>query len=381
MTEKETTNAVKQKKLLFKIHKTKGNARAGTVTLNWVTFNTPCFMPVWTKSTLKWIPYERLDASHTWCDQDFNIILNNTFHLYLRPWDKRMKKLGGMHTFQNRDRLILTDSWWFQVFSLWLWKEWGWLVKLFPDRVEFQSPYDWSKHVFTPTWVVDIQRNLWSDIMMMLDVCAPVHNISKWKVAHYMEMTHRRARTQFEYHTKHYDQHRWVLFPIVQWWLYTDLREKSLRVLSEFAVDWIAVWWLSVGETKEELQEIMEFCSDKMPTDVPRYLMWVWTPEDLRNAIAQGFDMFDCVLPTRVWRHGTAFTATGQIKLRAWKYAEDTSPLEETCPCFVCRNHTKAYIHHLVKEKEMMWASLLSFHNIAYLQFCVQEIRNDILSE
>ena len=370
-----------KKKLSFKIHKSKGNARAGTVTLNGVTFNTPCFMPVGTKSTLKGVPYERLDSEHTGCDQWFNIILNNTFHLYLRPWDQRMKRLWWMHQFQNWDKLILTDSGWFQVFSLGLWKEWWGLVKLFDDRVEFRSPYDWSKHTFTPTWVVDIQRNLWSDIMMMLDVCAPVHNITKQKVASYMDMTHRRAREQFEYHMSTYDQHKGVLFPIVQWGLYTDLRKESLAVLSEFAHDWIAVWGLSVWETKAELQEIMEFCSDKMPTDIPRYLMGVWTPQDLRNAIEQWFDMFDCVLPTRIWRHGTAFTATWQIKLRSSTYAEDTRPLEPTCPCFVCRNHTKAYLHHLTKENEMMWASLLSFHNIAYLHYLVQEIRNEILSE
>ena len=368
------------KKLSFSIQKTRGNARAWTVTLNWVTFKTPCFMPVWTKSSIKGIPYERLDAEHTWCDQDFNIILNNTFHLYLRPGDERMKQLWWMHAFQNWDRLILTDSGWFQVFSLWLWKENNGLVKLYDDRVAFTSPYDWSKNIFTPTGVVDIQRNLGSDIMMMLDVCAPVHWITKAKVAEYMVMTHRRAKEQYDYHSSQYGQHKWALFPIVQGWLYTDLRQESIEILSHYARDWIAVWGLSVWETKEELQEIMEFCSDKLPTDVPRYLMGVGTPDDLRNAIEQGFDMFDCVLPTRIGRHWTAFTETWSIKLRSWKYAEDLWPLEPTCPCFVCRNHSRAYLHHLTKEKEMMWASLLSFHNIAYLHYLVQEIRKDILS-
>ncbi len=366
-------------KLDFTIRKRRGNARVGELTLNGVTVTTPVFMPVWTKATLKGIPYERMSSVFLWSQNPINIILNNTFHLYLHPGAELIQKAWGLHRFQNRDRLILTDSGWFQVFSLWLSKSGKSLVKLGNEWVEFKSPYDGSTHIFTPTWVVDIQRMLWSDIMMMLDVCSPVVEISKEQVAEHMALTHQRAKQQYDHHQAAYDKHRWVLFPIVQWWLYPDLREQSATYLSQFATDWIAIGGLSVGETKEEMYQVLGDLNKNLPDHLPRYLMGVGTPEDLRAAIEHGIDMFDCVMPTRIGRHGSAFTAQGTIKISNAIYYDDFSPLEPTCKCHTCIHFTKAYLHHLHKEGEMMAASLLSLHNIAYLHATVEQIKQEIL--
>jgi len=370
------------KKLDFKILKTKGKARVWKITLNGVELTTPVFMPVATKATLKGIPLEWLTTKYLWTQDPIKLILNNTYHLFLSPWDERIKKYWGTHKFQNWDNLILTDSGWFQVFSLWLWKKDGSsLVKLQDDWVRFSSHHDGSKHFFSPTNVVDIQRNIGSDIMMMLDVCSPVHDITKDEVKRHLDITHRWAKEAYEYHEKWYDDNKWVLFPIIQWWLYKDLREESIKALSPYARDWIAIWGLSVGETKEELNEMLEFISDKLPSDVPRYLMWVWTPDELRSAIEQWIDMFDCVLPTRIGRHWSAFTREWTIKLKNAWYKDDMKPLDSDCQCHACKNFTRAYIHHLVRQNEMLWATLLSFHNIAFLHKMLEEVKQDILND
>lgn len=368
------------KKLQFTILKTKGKARVGKIELNGVQLTTPVFMPVATKATLKGIPLERLQSDRLGSNDPIKLILNNTYHLYLSPGDEHIKTYGGAHKFQNRDGLILTDSGGFQVFSLGLAKKDGSsLVKLQDDGVWFSSHHDGSKHFFSPTKVIDIQRNIGSDIMMMLDVCSPVDDITKDEVTQQLAITHKRAKEAYEYHQAAYDQHKGVLFPIVQWGLYTDLREQSVRELTPYARDGIAIGWLSVGETKEELNGMLEFLSDKLPNDLPRYLMGVGTPEDLKHAIAQWIDMFDCVLPTRIGRHGSAFTREGTIKLRNAAYKDDLWPLEQTCTCHTCRTFTRAYLHHLVRQNEMLGASLLSFHNIAYLHNLLEEIKQEIL--
>lgn len=368
------------KKLQFTILKTKGKARVGTIELNGATLTTPVFMPVATKATLKGIPLERLSTDYLGTKDPIKLILNNTYHLYLSPGDEYIKRYGGAHKFQNRNGLILTDSGWFQVFSLWLAKKDGSsLVKIQDDGVRFSSHHDGSKHFFSPTNVIDIQRNIGSDIMMMLDVCSPVDDITKEEVAKQLAITHKRAKEAYEYHHTNYDNWKSVLFPIVQGGLYTDLREQSIKELAPYARDGIAIGWLSVWETKEELNGILEFMSDKLPSDVPRYLMGVGTPEDLKNAIAQGIDMFDCVLPTRIGRHGSAFTKEGTIKLRNAVYKDELWPLEPSCTCHTCRTFTRAYLHHLIKQNEMLGASLLSFHNIAYLHNLLEEIKQEIL--
>lgn len=369
-----------QKKLGFKILKTKGKARLGEITLNGVTLQTPAFMPVGTKATVKGVPLPWMRKEYLWTTDDINLILNNTFHLYLRPWPERMAEYGGMHRFQNRDKLILTDSGGFQVFSLGLSKSGKSLVKIQDDGVWFQSPKDGSKHFFSPTGVIDIQRQLWSDIMMMLDVCSPVENITKQKVAQQMAMTHKWAKQQYDYHMAWYDQYRWALFPIVQWGLYEDLRLESIAALTPYATDGIAVWGLSVWEPTEELYRMVEFIWDKLPSNVPRYLMGVGTLENLRECIYQWIDIFDCVLPTRLGRHGGAYHHDWDLKLKQVKYRDDMWPLSEGCGCYTCKNHTRAYLHHLVRENEMLAWSLLSIHNIAMLHQLCEDIRGEIRS-
>jgi len=386
-------------KLQFRVIKERGNARLWEIQLNGVSLQTPVFMPVWTKATIKGIVLDLLkDPKYIGDLPEIQMILANTFHLYLRPGEALIKKAGGLHRFENRDKLILTDSGGFQVFSLWLnkWSEnssssghnvW---VKLHEDGVSFRSPYDGSKHFFSPEKVVDIQCDLWSDVMMVLDVCSPADS-TKEVYAEQMWLTHRWAQRQYEHFSKKYDSSRGVLFPIVQWGSYKDLREESIAVLSAFARDGIALWGVSVGESEPVKRDILAFCGPKLPSDVPRYLMGVGTPEDLIFSIEQGFDMFDCVLGTRLGRHGTAFgeldvKATKEkwqkvferIKLRNAKYKEDFSPLTKTCPCFTCQNYTKAYLYHLIKEKEMLGGMLLSLHNIVYLHFLLEEWKREM---
>ena len=284
-------------KLKFKVLKKKWKARVGQIELNWITLTTPVFMPVWTKAAIKAILPEFFINSKFWLgiETPINLILANTFHLYLRPGDIFIKEVWWLHKFENRDKLILTDSGWFQVFSLWLarnvrftlldkvsnrvkmniqmsgWKKEN-LIKLTEEGVWFKSPIDGSKHFFYPEKVVDIQANLGSDIMMVLDVCSPVYNISKDEVAYQMQLTHKWAKRAFDYFLPKYNEIRWVLFPIVQWGIYKDLRQQSVEYLSQFAIDWIAIWGLSVWETKEQMYKILQFLSDKLPEDKPRYL-------------------------------------------------------------------------------------------------------------
>ncbi len=370
-------------KLQFTVHWQSWYTRAWTFTLNGVTVQTPAFMPVWTKGTVKGIPLWLLqDPAYMGPNIPNNIILNNTLHLYLRPGDKVVKEQGWVHQFIQRDKLILTDSGGFQVFSLGLskTKTGKALVKIHEDSVVFTSPYDGSKHTFTPKGTVDIQCNLGSDIMMMLDVCAPVVDISKKKVEHYMNQTHRRAKEQFEYMQTKYDQVKWVLFPIVQGWLYTDLRAQSIETLSAYARDGIAVGWLSVGETLEEMEAVLAHIAPLLPQDKPRYLMGVGTPESLLLWIKYGFDMFDCVAPTRLGRHGVAYKLGGNLKLTHARFRNDQETwLAPDCQCHTCKTYTRGYLHHLFNEGEMLWWVLLSIHNLAYLQLLCQQQRNNII--
>lgn len=391
------SNRITMSKLKFKILKQKWNARVWQITLNGITLTTPVFMPVGTKATIKGLVLDMLkDPKYIWDLPEIQLILANTFHLYLRPGDELIKEAWGLHTFENWDKLILTDSGGFQVFSLWLGKEeveedWGRSrkveegthdvkMKLTEDGVKFRSPYDGSKHMFTPEGVVDIQSNFWSDIMMVLDVCSP-SGADKKIIEQHMQMTHRRAKRAFDHLKPKYDEVRWVLFPIVQWGTYLDLRQQSVDFLTQYARDGIAVGGVSVWESKELIREVVAFTASKLPADKPRYLMWVGTPEDILHAVEQGFDMFDCVLPTRLGRHGEAFSADWNIKLNNAKYTKDFTPLTSDCWCYACKNFTKAYIHHLLKEKEMLWGILLSLHNILYLHKIVEDRKTNMLAQ
>lgn len=373
-------------KLQFTVLKERWNARVWELKLNGTTIQTPIFMPVGTKATIKGLFLEMLQNPY-WIGEHHDIIkliLANTFHLYLRPGDSIVQQAGWLHTFENRPWLILTDSWWFQVFSLGLAKKNDEMIfshaismKLKEEWVLFRSPYDGSKHIFTPENVVDIQRNLGSDIMMMLDVCSP-GDADKKTIESHMHMTHRRAKRWHDHFMKEYESSRWVLFPIIQGWSHLDLREQSIQALTPLAVDGIAVWWVSVGESKEKVQEIVSFTWPKLPKDKPRYLMGVWTPEDISHAIEQWFDMFDCVLATRLGRHGVMFSDEGNIHISNARYRNDFSPFSTLSDGL--KKYSKAYIYHLIKEKEMLWGILLSLHNILYLHHMLEKRKQEMLA-
>jgi len=376
-------------KLQFKVLKQKWNARVWEITLNGITLRTPIFMPVGTKATIKGLFLDMLqDPKYIGEHIDpIKLILANTFHLYLRPGSKIIKDAGGLHNFENwKNGLILTDSWGFQVFSLWLANQKfnaekhshkvG--MKLSEDWVKFTSPYDGSRHMFTPENVVDTQCELWSDIMMVLDVCSPAW-ADKKTIEKHIAMTHRRAKRAFDHFKPKYDEARGVLFPIVQWWSYLDLRKESADFLSQFAWDWIAIWWVSVWESKELIQEVVSYTTPLLPNDKPRYLMWVGTPEDLLYWIEQGIDMFDCVTATRLWRHGIAFSDQWNIKITNSQYRTDFTPLTDNCDCYTCKNFSKAYLCHLIREQETLWWSLVWLHNIVYLNRILEDWKRNFL--
>lgn len=381
-------------KLSFRVLKTRWNARVGEIELNGVKLTTPIFMPVGTKATVKGLVLDMLRDPHYMGTKvpPINLILANTFHLYLRPGDQLIKEAGGLHQFENWDQLILTDSGGFQAFSL---GSGGKnrettdangkvssrkpLSKITEEWVKFRSIHDGSQHFFSPEWCVDIQMNLGSDIMMMLDVCSPP-GISQKKFHQQMQITHRWAKRQYEHFMPQYDDAKGVLFPIVQWGLFEEFRQESIDALTPFATDGIAVGGVSVGESHDDVARIVAYVGPKLPAAVPHYLMWVGTEAMIRHAIENWFDMFDCVLPTRLGRHGVAMTKQGNIKLSNSKYKNDHTPLDPESDCITSRNYTKAYLHHLVRENEMLAGTLLSLHNIWYLHNLVETIKQEILA-
>lgn len=362
----------------FELKNTDKKARAWIFTTPHGSIETPVFMPVWTKSTVKWI--QNTELNEMWAQ----IILNNTYHLYLRPGDKIIKHFGWIHKFSAYNKPMLTDSWGFQVFSLWNLRKWNSLVKITEDWVYFRSFIDGSKHFFNAENVMDIQSNLWADIIMAFDECAPGN--SNWNYAKAaMERTHRWAIRSLEQVKKNnkkrleewsYEQ---ALFPIIQWVTYDDLRIESTKFISSLDTHWVAIWWLSVWETKSEMYRILEVINPELPINKPRYLMWIWTPEDLIECIYRWIDMFDCVLPTRIWRHWTAFSSFWYIKITNQKYKLSDEKLDMSCDCKVCMNYSKWYLRHLVQENEMLWAQLLSYHNLYFLINLAKRSRNAIL--
>ncbi len=368
----------------FKLENTDKDARAWEFFTEHGSFKTPIFMPVWTKATVKWISKEDLDEM--WAE----IILNNTYHLYLRPGDEVVKDFWWAHKFQNYNKPILTDSGWFQVFSLWqTWWEWSFknnesLVKITEEWVHFRSFIDGSKHYFDAENVMDIQSNIWADIIMAFDECAPWKSTKEYARAA-MERTHRWAERCIKRWKENNEKrekdwlYKQALFPIVQWVTYDDLRKESAEYISKLDTPWVAIWWLSVWEPKKDMYRVLDTIKDILPKNKPRYLMWVWTPEDLIEWIYRWVDMFDCVLPTRLWRHWVAFSFKWNIKIKNLKYKLDKSPLDENCDCKVCKNYTKWYLRHLIAEWEMYWMSLLSYHNLYFLINLGKKAREAIL--
>ena len=337
-------------------------ARAGVFRTPHGDILTPVYMPVGTQATVKGVLPKDLKEIGS------QIILSNTYHLYMRPGDELIARAGGLHKFMNWDRPILTDSGGFQVFSL------SSLNKINDDGVTFSSHVDGSRHTFTPELAMKIQHNLGSDIIMAFDQCSE-YGYTHEEARRAMERTSRWLERCYAAH----DNPAQALFPIVQGNFYADLRVESVRRCLPYVRHGIAIGGLSVGEPKPLMYEMLEKIRPELPADVPRYLMGVGSPDCLVEGTLRGVDMFDCVLATRVARNGTALTSRGKVVVRNGKYKEDFTPLDPECDCYCCKNYTKAYLRHLVNVGEMAGGMLLSLHNIAYLHRLMRGLRESIL--
>lgn len=343
------------------------NARVGVIHTAHGDIPTPIFMPVGTLGTVKTMTVDDLK------EMEAKIILGNTYHLYLKPGMDIMKKAGGLHKFMNWDRPILTDSGGFQVFSL------ADNRKISEEGVMFRSHIDGSKHFFTPEKAIEIQNDIHSDIMMSFDECVDA-NADYDYVKNSMERTLRWAKRGLDYHKEnsHPDQ---SLFGIVQGGMFKDLREKSAKETVAMGFDGYSIGGLSVGETKEEMIDILNFTTPLLPEDKPRYNMGVGTPDYLLESFEAGIDMADCVLPTRIARNGTALTSKGRVVVKNATYKEDFSPLDSECDCYTCSNHSRAYLRHLINAKEILGARLLSYHNLYFLLKMCENIRDAIMND
>ena len=351
--------------LTFKLHKTEGFARRAEIHLNHGVVQTPVFMPVGTYGTVKAMSPLELNEIGT------QILLGNTFHLWLRPGLEVIAEHGGLHGFMGWEKPILTDSGGFQVFSL------GKLRKITEEGVRFASPINGERLFLTPEVSMEIQKVLNSDIAMIFDECTPYEidgrPATEKEAADSMRLSlrwARRSRDEFDRL-----QNPNALFGIVQGGMFEHLRDESLEGLKAIGFDGYAIGGLSVGEPKEEMMKILDHLKTRMPEDKPRYLMGVGTPEDLVEGVKRGIDMFDCVMPTRNARNGWLFTRYGDIKLRNAKHKHDLRPLDESCDCYCCRNFSRAYLHHLQKVNEILGARLNTIHNLHYYLNLMKEIR------
>ncbi len=347
---------------------------------------TPVFMPVGTHASVKTLRPDDLEKIGS------QIILANTYHLYLRPGHELIKKMGGLHKFMNWNHPILTDSGGFQVFSLGLdmrerqknglkgvIKSGNNLVKIREDGVEFRSIIDGSRHFFTPEKVMDIENDLGADIIMAFDECAP-NGCSKKYTKEAMERTHRWVLKCAERHKQNMkrSKNKQALFPIIQGGMFKDLRIESAKFMASLDLPGIAIGGLAVGEKRSTTWKLVDAIMPYLPKEKPIYMMGMGTPEDIKEAVKHGIDMFDCVLPTRLGRHGTAFTGKGNLHLRNESNKFSKKPIDDKCHCYVCQNYTRSYLRHLVIEKEILGLHLLSYHNIAYLTQLVAELKSKI---
>ena len=343
------------------------NARVGVIHTEHGDIPTPIFMPVGTLGTVKTMTVEDLK------EMDAKIILGNTYHLYLKPGMDIMKKAGGLHKFMNWDGPILTDSGGFQVFSL------SDMRKINENGVEFRSHIDGSKHFFTPEKSIEIQNDIHSDIMMSFDECVDARADYDY-VKQSMERTIRWAKRGLDYHKEHSHKDQ-SLFGIVQGGLFKDLREKSVIETTAMDFDGFSIGGLSVGETKEEMIDILNFTTPLLPENKPRYNMGVGTPDYLFESYQAGIDMADCVLPTRMARHGTALTSEGRLVVKNASFKDDFTPLDHECDCYTCKNYSRAYLRHLVNVNEILGARLLSYHNLYFLLKLCENIRQAIMED
>ncbi|MBO4443315.1 MAG: tRNA guanosine(34) transglycosylase Tgt [Bacteroidaceae bacterium] len=348
----------------------KSNARAGLITTDHGKIETPIFMPVGTVGSVKAVQLYELKE-----DIKAQIILGNTYHLYLRPGTEVLEKAGGLHRFNGFDRPMLTDSGGFQVFSL------SGIRKMREEGVEFRSHIDGSKHLFTPERVMDIERSIGADIMMAFDECAPGTSDYAYSKAS-MELTHRwldRCWKRFHETEPKYGYQQ-SLFPIVQGCTYADLRRQSAEKVASLGADGNAIGGLAVGEPTEVMYEMIEVVNEILPKDKPRYLMGVGTPMNILEGIERGVDMFDCVMPTRNGRNGMLFTKRGIMNMKNAKWADDFSPIEEDGASVVDTLYTKAYLHHLFHAKELLAMQIASVHNLAFYLWLVKEARSHIVA-
>ncbi|MBK6676323.1 MAG: tRNA guanosine(34) transglycosylase Tgt [Rhodocyclaceae bacterium] len=344
----------------FELLATDGAARRGTLTLAHGTIETPVFMPVGTYGSVKAMdPAELVDIGA-------RIVLGNTFHLWLRPGLDVVRAHGGLHRFMGWEKPILTDSGGFQVFSL------GELRKISEDGVKFASPVNGDKLFMRPEDSMQIQHVLNSDVAMIFDECTP-YPASEKETAESMRLSLRWARRSRDEHDRLGNTN--ALFGIVQGGMYEHLRDESLNGLADMGFDGMAIGGLSVGEPKEDFARILAHTAPRLPADKPRYLMGVGTPEDIVHAVAQGIDMFDCVLPTRNARNGHLFTRYGDVRIKNAVHKSDTRPLDDTCGCYCCRNFSRAYLHHLHRVGEILGARLNTIHNLFYYQTLMAELR------
>jgi len=344
-------------------------ARVGYFRTDHGVVETPAFMPVGTQGTVKAVNQNFLEH-----DIKAQIVLSNTYHLYLRPGTEILERAGGLHKFMNWQKPILTDSGGYQVYSL------SSLRKLKEDGVEFRSHLDGSSHFFSPEKVIQIQRSIGSDIMMVLDECTPYP--CEYEYAEKSTgLTSRWAalnKEAFE-NSKPLYGHNQFLFGIIQGSVYKDLREISASELNKYDFDGYAIGGLAVGEPAEVMYDITNFTTDLMPDEKPRYLMGVGRPENILESIERGVDMFDCVMPTRNARHGVVFTSTGVLTLTNAKFKDDFEKVDENCDCYTCKNYTRAYLRHLFNAGELLALELASIHNLHFYISMMRETRNRIL--
>lgn len=349
---------------------TNSAARAGSIETDHGTIETPIFMPVGTVGSVKAVHLREIKD-----DINAQIILGNTYHLYLRPGLEVLEAAGGLHKFNGFDRPILTDSGGFQVFSL------TGIRKLTEDGCEFRSHIDGSKHFFSPERVMDIERTIGADIIMAFDECPP--GTADYAYAqNSLTLTHNwleRCVTQFNSTLPKYGYHQ-ALFPIVQGCIYKDLRQESARFVTDLDAEGYAIGGLAVGEPTDVMYEMIEVVNDILPQAKPRYLMGVGTPVNILEGIERGVDMFDCVMPTRNGRNAMLFTSEGIMNMRNAKWAKDFSPVDPNGTSFVDSAYTKAYLHHLYKAKELLAMQIGSIHNLAFYLWLVREARKHILA-
>ena len=352
----------------FRLLSTDGDARRGEITTAHGTIQTPVFMPVGTAASVKSLTTEQLERLGP------EIILNNTYHLMLRPGIDLLDRLGGVHRFMNWKRAVLSDSGGFQVFSL------AKIRKVREEGVEFRSHLDGSKHFLSPERSIEIQTRMGVDIAMAFDECPP-YGWSRAEVERSMEMTHRWARRSLEARATAPDTATApAIFGIVQGGIHPDLRKRSVEEISSMGFEGVAIGGLSVGEPKEEMLETMRRTAPLMPADRPRYLMGVGTPEDLVDGVAAGIDMFDCVMPTRNARNGTLFTSEGKIAIKNARFAADQGPLDPNCRCMTCTTVSRAYLRHLYTNGEIAAAVYNTIHNISFYLDLLRSIRQAIAS-